>query len=85
MSTHLYEALFSQFNIFDGFSIHWIDDYKKVNENDITLKVRRNVAEYDDNNEKKKSKDYSGKDKTKDGNYVQDMRLWNFTSERRDD
>jgi hypothetical protein len=84
-STHLYEALFSQFNIFDGFSIHWIDDYKKVNESDITPNVRKNVAEYENKDgkyEKKKLKDYPGKDKTENGEYVQDMRLWSFTSEK---
>lgn len=82
MSTHLYEALFSQFNIIDGFSIHWIDDYKKLNENDIIPKVRKNVAEYDDDNKKKKSKKYPGEDTTKNGEYVQDKRLWSFTSEK---
>jgi hypothetical protein len=85
MSTHLYEALFSQFNIFDGFSIHWIDDYKKVNENDIVPQVRKNVAEYEDKDgkyEKKKPQDYPESVKTENGNYVQDMRLWSFTSEK---
>jgi hypothetical protein len=80
-STHLYEALFSQFNIFDGFSIHWVDGRKEVNENDIILNVRKNVAEYDSNN-KKKPEDYPESVRTEDGKYIQDMRLWSFTSEK---
>jgi hypothetical protein len=80
-STHLYEALFSQFNIFDGFSIHWVDNCKELNENDITFKVRKNVAEYE-NDVKKPPKNNPGEVKTEDGNHVQDMRLWGFTSEK---
>lgn len=45
-STYLYEALYSQYSAFEGFSVQWVDgneDKKKVI---CSVKPRLNVAEF---------------------------------------
>lgn len=45
-STYLYEALYSQYSVFEGFSVQWVDgneDEKKVIR---SVKSRLNVAEF---------------------------------------
>ena len=47
-STYLYQALFGQFSIFDGFTVKWVDG-KKKDFDDMKLKCspRKNVMEYE--------------------------------------
>lgn len=76
-STHLYDVLFSQFNIFGGFTVRWhdgVNDDKK----EISYDVRRNVAKYDDNGNKIKESENCEERKTSDGKYVQCEREWQF-------
>ena len=61
--THLYAALFSQFNIFDGFNIKWADN-KIVNNAKVIHSPRINVMQYDENGRKLKSQ--------------KDSRCWQF-------
>lgn len=44
--TYLYDALYSQFSIFDGFSIQWVDGEYPV-ELEEGSEVRINVSEYE--------------------------------------
>lgn len=74
-STYLYEALFSQFNIFDGFSIEWCDEPEK--KNSVKADVRKNVAKYETDNETK-IQAQDGLLLTKNNKYVQCKRLWQF-------
>ena len=75
-STYLYEALYSQFSIFDGgFNVSWQDG------DTINIKVsgyRKNVAQFVMSNGKYVKKKYDdGKHKTSSG-YIQDERKWQF-------
>lgn len=85
--TYLYDALYSQYSVFDGFSVQWVDGPDSDNFT-IAEEVRTNVAEYtlegstgkSDKNPKRKTKDkfphavlY-----TANGKYVQDLRKWRF-------
>lgn len=86
-STYLYEALYSQYSVFDGFSVQWIDG----NENDrkkIRCNTRLNVAEYEmkNNNDGKNpkpekiKKDGIAKELlTKNKNYKQCQRMWRYS------
>ena len=74
-STMLYEALYQQSSIFDGISVQWIDGDETV---DVTADVRKNVAQFDANGEKKKASDYPELLATEDKKYVQDLRKWQF-------
>lgn len=77
-STNLYEALFSLFNVFDGFSIEWKDgdsDY------DIESHVRKNVAQYgkDNNgNDIKLPASGNGNLDTENRKHLQCIRKWQF-------
>ena len=47
-STYLYQALFGQFSIFDGFTIKWEDDKEKDLDNiKLLCKYRKNVMKYE--------------------------------------
>lgn len=74
-STNIYEALFSQFNIFDGFSIEWHDEPEI--KNSVKADVRKNVAKYMTDN-KTKMPAQEGLLNTKNKKYVQCQRLWQF-------
>ena len=78
-STYIYAALFSQFDIFSGFSIKWKD--KEYDEkNDLVMKVRHNVSAYDSTGKKRLAMDQKeGEELTHDKKYVQDPRLWQFS------
>lgn len=65
-STYLYGALFSQFSIFDGFEIKWVDNI--VNDVKTEAFPRKNVFQYKKTGEMKFEKS-KGK---------QDMREWQF-------
>ena len=77
-STHLYDALFSTFNIFDGFSVEWHDESiikNKISEGEY----RKNVPMYKTATEEKiLAKEYNINPKTKDGKYIQCKRKWQF-------
>lgn len=86
-STYLYEALYSQYSVFEGFSVQWVDgneDEKKVIR---SVKPRLNVAEYKMNNEngkevkpEKVSKaESSNGELTKNQKYKQCPRLWRYS------
>ena len=68
-STYLYEALFSQFNIFDGFSIEWHDELEE--KYSVTHNIRKNVSKFMADN-KTKMLASGGK------KYVQCPRMWQF-------
>ncbi|MCI1686062.1 MAG: hypothetical protein LKI87_03965 [Prevotella sp.] len=74
-STMMYEALYQQASVFDGFSIKWVDGEKEVA---VEAFVRKNVAEYNDKGEKKLLKDFPEAVSTSNGKYVQDLRRWQF-------
>jgi hypothetical protein len=56
-STYVYDALFSQFNIFDGFSVKWVDWNTTKDElkdiNSLIANKRKNVKKYDNTTGKK--------------------------------
>jgi agmatine/peptidylarginine deiminase len=74
-STMLYEALYQQSSVFSGISVHWVDGDEPV---DVISDVRKNVAQFDVNSEKKKASDYPDLSTTKDKKFVQDLRKWQF-------
>lgn len=79
--TYLYDALYSQFSIFDGFSIQWIDGEKKaVLEESSELRI--NVPEYKVENNKhvpvSKKKTTAEDILTKNEKYKQCLRKWKF-------
>lgn len=88
--THLYDALFSQFSIFDGgFKVEWVDENRNLKIDDLDSLVRVNVAEYikkENGMEKNKidpplKKDDKRKESlkyTKDEKYIQDQKKWQF-------
>lgn len=65
-STYLYGALFSQFSIFDGFEIKWLDNLYNVDK--LYVSERQNVVEFDEITHKK----------TEDK--MPDMRRWRFST-----
>lgn len=74
-STQLYEALYSQTSIFNGFSIRWIDGEKEA---EVEANYRKNVAEYDAKGSKKLSTLNPTALTTSNKKYVQDQRQWQF-------
>lgn len=74
-STMLYEALYQQSSVFDGISVQWVDGNVPV---EVTADVRKNVALFDTNGEKKKASDYPELLATEDKKFVQDLRKWQF-------
>lgn len=86
-STYLYDALYSQFNIFDGFSIKWCDGPE---ENDpyadidtkVAVGVRKNVSKYEiDIETNKEAKMGPSQDRTlntEDNKHFQCPRKWQF-------
>ena len=78
-STYLYNDLYSNFSIFDGFSIIWRDsEIVSVSEPN----VRKNVAKYDETTEKKIPATESTTSKiTLNKKHVQCPRRWQFKKE----
>ena len=74
-STMMYEELYQQASVFDGFSIKWVDGEKEVA---VKSSIRKNVAEYNDRGEKKLLKDFPEAVSTSNKKYVQDLRCWQF-------
>ena len=87
-STYLYEALYSQYSVFDGFSVQWVDGNEDEKKEIRCVKNRLNVAEYEmkDNNdgkgpkpEKIKKDGISKELLTKNQNYKQCQRMWSYS------
>lgn len=87
-STYLYEALYSQYSVFDGFSVQWVDGNENDKKEIRSITTRLNVAEYEikDNNDgkgqrpEKVKKDGIAKEQlTKNQNYKQCPRLWRYS------
>lgn len=86
--THLYDALYSQFSAFDGFSIQWVDGEENDRKTINSPRNRLNVAEYKiiDNNDGKGPKPVKIKKDgiakellTKNQNYKQCPRMWRYS------
>lgn len=76
-STHLYDDLFMAFSLVEGIHIEWIHEPVQVDGHEKILQdVRMNVCEYDEKGWKRVFEE-SGQ-KTENGKYVQDMRMWRF-------
>ncbi len=78
--TYLYDALYSQFSIFDGFSIQWVDGENPV-ELEEGSEVRVNVSEYEKKEKNKVEKISASKGEgcaTANKMYKQCLRKWNF-------
>lgn len=74
-STQLYQALYQQSSVFEGISVQWVDGERDI---DVTTDVRKNVAQYDKQENKMKATDYPYLQATEDKEYVQDLRQWQF-------
>ena len=78
--THLYEAIYSQFSIFDGgFNVSW-EDGDEIELEKIEINVRKTVARFIEVNGKyikDMCDDKNAEDKTPSGHY-QDTRKWLF-------
>lgn len=87
--TYLYDALYSQYSVFEGgFSIQWVDSSEEK-DFEISEEQRFNVADYELKDkvfknrtykapEKKTMDKFSGVQPTANKKYVQDMRMWRF-------
>lgn len=78
--TYLYDALYSQFSIFDGFSIQWVDGENPV-ELEEGSEVRVNVSEYEKKEKNKVEKIPASKGEgcaTANKMHKQCLRKWNF-------
>lgn len=76
-STYLYEALYSQYSVFDGFSVQWVDGNEDERKEIRCVKNRLNVAEYD-HFEKIPASKTKGQ-LTKNKNYKQCQRMWSYS------
>lgn len=74
-STYIYEYLFGQFSIFDGFTITWEGDFEEKDLDNIELicKSRKNVMVYREPNKDSDPKEY---DYQKNG--IECKRAWQF-------
>lgn len=81
-STYLYQALYGQFSIFDGFTVSWEDGDEQRELSEPT--VRKNVAVYEEKGadfEKipyKDSHKANGVLKCQSTKHIQDLRKWQF-------
>ena len=81
--THLYDALYSQFSVFDGgFKVEWIDgNLDEISVDNLFSERRINVFEYDETHKTKKKKTgvTSSQGKPKKEDYIPDKKLWKFS------
>ena len=90
-STHLYDALFTSFPLTEGIQLKWVHAPMEAGKGEcIVQTVRRNVAEYDMQENKVGVKredvrmvdgipfDKAGRQVTENKKYVQDMRKWRY-------
>lgn len=75
-STHIYQALFMSFSLFENIHIEWIHEPTLVKEHEINKDFRVNVCKFDEKGNKIACKE--GTDQTENKKYVQDKRLWRF-------
>lgn len=77
--THLYDALYSQFSVFDGFSVKWEDGKEKKEIKSIGTRI--NVSEYILENNKWEKAPIVGDDKlnTLNKKYKQCQRMWRYS------
>lgn len=86
-STYLYEALYSQYSAFDGFSVQWIDGKENERKAIHSITTRLNVAKYkmeneDGKGEKPTKMEKEGKQNeslTQNNKYKQCPRLWRYS------
>ena len=81
-STYLYEALYSQYSVFDGFSIQWVDGNEENMKEIRNVKTRLNVAEYHINKKNKLEKIPASKTKgllTQNKKHKQCLRMWSYS------
>lgn len=81
-STYLYEALYSQYSVFDGFSVQWVDGNENDRKEIRSITTRLNVAEYELDKKNKPEKVPASKANgllTKNQNYKQCPRLWRYS------
>ena len=86
-STYLYEALYSQYSVFDGFSVQWVDGNENERKEIRCVKTRLNVAEYKMENEdgkgekhvKMRKAESSIEELTQNQKYKQCSRMWSYS------
>lgn len=76
-STYLYEALYSQYSVFDGFSVKWVDGNENDRKKIRCVNTRLNVAEYDHFEKIPASK--TKEQLTKNNKYKQCQRMWRYS------
>ena len=74
--THLYDALYSQFSVFDGFSVKWEDGKEKKEVRCIGTRI--NVPEYKTNTQKAEPEG-NKENNTLNGKYKQCQRMWRYS------
>jgi hypothetical protein len=81
-STYIYNALFSEFSIFEGFSIIWEDNIEPyISEDLIHESVRKNVAQFENGIKKKiDGTILPGTMVTDDKSKILDTRKWRFST-----
>lgn len=78
--THLYDALYSQFSVFGGFSIHWEDGKEKKEIKCIGTRINVPQYKFDEKHKLIKAEPKSKDDvKTLNNNYKQCMRMWRYS------
>ena len=81
-STYLYEALYSQYSIFDGFSVQWVNGSEDNMKEILNVKTRLNVAEYHVNDKNRLEKIPASKTKgilTRNKKHKQCLRMWSYS------
>jgi hypothetical protein len=76
-STYLYEALYSQYSVFDGFSVKWVDGNENDRKKIRCVNTRLNVAEY--NHFEKIPASKTKEQLTKNNKYKQCQRMWRYS------
>lgn len=79
--THIYDALYSQFSVFEGFSIQWVDGTDDERKQINCVGTRINVSQYEiKNNKPEKCEIKSGTDvATQNKKYKQCPRMWRYS------
>lgn len=79
--THLYDALYSQFSVFEGFSIQWVDGTDAERKQINCVGTRINVPQYEiRNNKPEKCEFKNGADvATQNKKYKQCLRMWRYS------
>ena len=80
-TTHIYDALYSQFSVFEGFSIQWVDGTDDERKQINCVGTRINVSQYEiKNNKPEKCEIKSVTDvATQNKKYKQCPRMWRYS------